>query len=61
MIKIRATTIVAIGPTFTPLDSSSKNRINPAPAKGIGPSRPLRRDRLDFFLDIRILDMNWFN
>ncbi len=52
IINIIERTTVAIGPTLTPLDSSSKNRINPAPANGIGPSRPRRLDRLDFFFDI---------
>jgi len=52
IIRIIATTIVAIGPTLIPLDSSSKNRINPAPANGIGPSRPRRFERLDFLFDI---------
>jgi len=52
IIKISETTMVAIGPTLIPLDSSSKKRISPAPANGMGPSLPRRLDRLDFFFDI---------
>ncbi len=58
--KRAETTTVAMGPTLTPLDSSSKKRINPAPAKGMGPSRPRRLDRFDFFLDILFGNSQFF-
>lgn len=53
-IRITATIIVTTGPIFTPEDSSSKNRIRPAPANGIGPSLPRLLDRFDLFFDTYI-------
>ena len=56
MIAINATAIITavVGPSLIPCASSWKNRINPAPAAGIGALS--ERLDLDFFFFIVICD-----
>ncbi len=46
-IKLAAMIVVVIGPTFIPIELSSKKRINPAPPIGIGAFPDLLFFRLD--------------
>ena len=53
-IRVAANNAVVIGPILTPIDESSKKRINPAPPSGIGAFPDLLFLRLDC---LRLADM----